>query len=93
MAIARRPVIGLARWSHMRVGRQLHHAEGRDRAGESMAFAAGADEGIDGVDRIGCGLLGGEGGAGEQAGRDGQAGEADQHGLRLNHACGDAPSA
>ena len=79
MAIARGPIIGFTCRPYMGIGRQLHHAEGGDRAGESVSLTACTDERIDRLYRIGCGLLGGKGGAGEQAGRDGQTEEATGH--------------
>ena len=95
VAIAGSPVIGLARRADMGVGRKLDHAEGGDGAGEGMAFARGADEGIDRIDRRGRRVagLGGKGGAGEQGGQQDRASDAGQdHGAGLNHGRAAGPS-
>ena len=47
VAVAGRPSVGLVARPDLRVGTELDHAEGHHRAREGVAFAAGADEGID----------------------------------------------
>ncbi len=76
VAVARGMIVAVADLARrVGVGRQLDHAEGRRRAGEGVAFGAGADHRIDEGERIGRRLLG-EGldrHKGEQRGGGGQA--------------------
>src|SRR3546814_10517090 len=59
VAVTRGMIVAVANLAgRVGVGRQLDHAERRGRAGEGVAFGAGADHRIDESERVGRGLLG-----------------------------------
>src|SRR3546814_9323428 len=59
VAVTRGMIVAVANLAgRVGVGRQLGHAERRGRAGEGVAFGAGADHRIDESARVGRGLLG-----------------------------------
>ena len=47
VAVAGGPLVGMLEVVDLRVGRELHHAEGHGGAGKGVAVGAGADEGVD----------------------------------------------
>jgi len=54
VAVSGSPFVALFEGADLGIGRELDHAEGGGGAGKGVSFRAGADHGINQLERVGC---------------------------------------